>query len=228
MLASFLSGDCWKSDVDCEAAARARCRGDGGVVGIGDRLHDHEAEPNAVAAPRSESLEWLEETLKVAGNDDGTRVRDGEMREPRLGTGRKVDPAAGHVVPDGIRDEIGNEALEQLRVAARESRFEHDCPFESAQVVSPKRLIGKRREVDRDAPCQPAFTASETQARLEQSLLLQAGVEDIRTDLAPARDIRGRIGKRELQQCALRRQRRAQLMRDEGGLQTAHEPSAPL
>ena len=48
MFGSF-SVECAQGDVDSEAASRPGLGGDGGVVCVGDRLHDGEAEPDSVA-----------------------------------------------------------------------------------------------------------------------------------------------------------------------------------
>ena len=54
----------WEVDFDSEAAAGSGVCGDGGIVGVGDRLHDREAEPDPVrggVCVRAESLEGLEQ-----------------------------------------------------------------------------------------------------------------------------------------------------------------------
>ena len=70
-------------------------------------------------------------------------------------------------------------------------------------------------KIDRLAP--PGLGApGEGQACLEHTLLLPAGPEDVLADLAPGCDVRGRVGESQLEQSALRRERRAQLVRGVG------------
>jgi len=132
-------------------------------------------------------------------------------------------------VADGIRDEIGGEPLEQVGIAARPCRLECDDAVELAQFVGFQRLDRDRREIDRLAPPQPALTPREREARVEKSLLLLARTQDLLADLAPARNVRVRIGKRELEQSTLSRQRRPQLVCHVAGeTRAAHGPGVPL
>jgi hypothetical protein len=59
-------------DFDSEAAAGSGVWGDGGVVGVGDRLHDRKAKPDPVGSEArvgAESLERFEEAGELAGRN---------------------------------------------------------------------------------------------------------------------------------------------------------------
>src|SRR5581483_11762782 len=80
-------------------AAFGRCIDDeDGVVGVGDRLDDGEAEaePARVAGARTvEPLERLEDPLELAGGDPRPGVRDREDGPAVARAGRDLDLAAG-------------------------------------------------------------------------------------------------------------------------------------
>jgi L-lactate dehydrogenase complex protein LldG len=122
-----------EADVDLETTAASDSRRDAGVVHVGDRLDDREPEPDATGG---ESLKRFEETLELAGRNQRTGVGDGKNSASGLGAGSDLEPAAGEVVPDRVRNEVGGESLEQLRVAARPRGLEHDDAFEPARVVT--------------------------------------------------------------------------------------------
>jgi hypothetical protein len=206
-----------EADVDLEAAAGSSPCDHECTMSVGDRLHDGEAEPDTLAGfgrMGSEPLEGSEKTLQFAGRDQGAGVGDDEVGASRLGAGCDVDPAADDVVPDRIRDEVGGQSLEQVRIAGRPGRLEHHDAPESAQAVSSERSGGDRRQVDRLAPLQPALAAGKSKTRLEQALLSPAGAEDVLADLSPDRHIRVRVGKCQFEKGTLDRQRRTQLMRN--------------
>ena len=86
----FRRGGGWEAELDYEAAAGSGLCDDGGVVGVGDRLHDREAEPDPVgrgACVRAESLEGLEEAGELAGRITG----------PVFAIVKMARPAAVHV-----------------------------------------------------------------------------------------------------------------------------------
>jgi len=68
-----------EGDLDCEAPADSGLCVDSRVVGVGDRVHDREAEPSPVGAGagvRPESLERLEQAGELAGGNHRSGVRD--------------------------------------------------------------------------------------------------------------------------------------------------------
>ena len=103
-----------------EAAWGAGAGGEGGAVGVGDGADDGQAEPVsfAVAGPLGAELpERLEQVLDrvrrdecagVADRDDG--ARGGQCRGD-------LCLAAGQVVPDGVVEEVGDQAFRQARVS---------------------------------------------------------------------------------------------------------------
>jgi hypothetical protein len=114
-----------KADADSEAAAGLGLRGHHSVVGVGDCLDDREAEAETAGGgpgPRVESLKRLEETSQLLGRDQLAGVGDNQDSTPWLGAGCDFDPAAGEVVPDRVRDEGGDEPLQEARVAGRGCR----------------------------------------------------------------------------------------------------------
>ncbi len=139
------------------------------------------------------------------------------MGAVRLDTGCDLDPAAGDVVADRVRDEVGGEPLEQVRVAARPGRLELDHPLEPVRLVGSQGLGRGHSEINRftSLPCPRA--AGEHETCLEQPLLLPAGPEGVLADLSPGRQVRIRVGKCELEQGTLGCQGRPQLMRHVGG-----------
>jgi hypothetical protein len=138
--------------MDLEAAAASRSRAYVRAVCVGDRLDDGEAEPDTVAETLGvgvESLEGMEEFLDFAGRDQRAGVRDRENGTPRFEASCDLDAAVHGVVADRVRDEVGDETLEQVAIAARAGPLERKDALEPAQVMRSQRLGRNRREVDR-------------------------------------------------------------------------------
>jgi hypothetical protein len=214
-----LSVEAGKDDVDGEAAAWSWSCGEGRVVGICHSAHNGETEADAVACGSArpvELLEGLEQTPDCEGRNEGPGVADGENRRTGLAAGLYLDSPVVDVVPNRIRDEIRDEEDDQVRSAAGPRRLERDDAIEAADVVSAQDAGRHLCEVDRLRAEQAAATPREVEARIEQSFLLPACIEKIRADLSPRIQIRVRIGEGQLEQCALRGQRSAQLMCDIG------------
>jgi hypothetical protein len=76
------------------------------------------------------------------------RVRDRENRTLRLRAGRNLDSAARDVVADRVRDEVGDETVDQVRIAGREGRFECLDRLKRAEVVSVERRGNDHPEID--------------------------------------------------------------------------------
>jgi len=204
---------------DHKAAAGSDVRGQRRVVCVGDREHDGEAEPDALPNVRRigcEPLERLEEPLKLCWRNRRAGVGDDEDGAPRLGAGCDLDAAADQVVADRVRDEVGGEPPDQVRVADRPGRFELKDVLEPAAGVSVERSGRGRPEVDRLATLRPILAPSQCETRLDQPLLSPAGAEDVLADLPPGGHIRIRVGERELEESTLRRERVSQLVRGVG------------
>jgi hypothetical protein len=187
MIVRFLSVESGESHVDSQAAAGWGLGGDGGVVRVGDRLHDREAEPDSVrslAWTSAESLEGLEEAGELAGGDHGSGVRDREPGASSDGVRGDFEPAVPDVVIGGVGDQIRDEALEKLRVAADPGRFEGCSAPESVTVVGSQHFGRSGGEVDGLPPQTSALAAGEGEQRLEQSLLALASDNDALAHLA--------------------------------------------
>ena len=101
-----------------EAAVRAG--GEGGAVGVGDGADDGQAESVSLAGPGplgAESPEWLEQVFQRIGRDWGAGVADRDGGACGGLCGGYLDLAAGQVVPDGVVDEVADQAFGQARVA---------------------------------------------------------------------------------------------------------------
>ena len=91
-------------------------------MGVGDGADDGQAESVsfAVADPLGAELpERLEEVIDRMRRDEGAGVADRYDRARAGQGGGDVRVAAGQVVPDGVVDEVGHQALRQARVAGR-------------------------------------------------------------------------------------------------------------
>src|SRR6185312_10100640 len=91
--------------------------------------------------PRVGLLEWLEEAVELRGRDARAAVGDDELGVRLVGAGRDLDPPAGLVVADRVRDEVGGESLDEEWVAADRGWLECDEQLEAALVVCAKRLV---------------------------------------------------------------------------------------
>jgi len=115
-------------------------------------------------------------------------------------------------VTDRVRDEVRDEPLDEVGIAGRPCRLERYDGRERTPVVRTQRVVGDRREVDGLAAARPLAASDEGKARVEQSLLPLARAQHVSGDLTPDGDVRTRIRERELEERALRRQRRPQLV----------------
>ena len=184
---------------------------------ICDRTDDGEAEADTFApgpAVRVESMEGLEQAPDLAARDRGAAVRHRENGSSRRGVGCDLDPAAGDVVPDRVRHQVGDETLDQVVVAGSLRRLEDEDAVELAQIVGSQRLRRDRREVDRLALLRTASAPRKRQTRFEKPLLSAAGREDVFGDQSPPGHVHARVDEGQLEQGTLGCKRRAQLVRD--------------
>ncbi len=178
-------------------------------MSVRDRLDDREAEPDPLGDVRrtsGEPPERLEETRNLTGRDERAAVRDRETGVPGGGVGSDLDPATDDIVADRVRDEVGDETLEQIRVTGRPGRFQHGHELEPAGIVSLQRVGRDDREIDRLAPLEPTLAPGEHETGFEQPLLPPARRENVRADLPPESHIRIRVGEGQLEQRALGRE----------------------
>jgi hypothetical protein len=131
-----------EDDFDVQAAG-GECRAphDGAVRG-GDRFHDRKSEAKAVVvgsgrAVEAPSLERLKETFHFPGRDNRAAVRDPDEALAVLRGGGHIDPAIGHVVSESIVDEIGHQALSQLRVANGDGRSQRGVDAQAPALRLP-------------------------------------------------------------------------------------------
>ena len=97
-------------------------------MGVGDRLHDREAEADPVGGRRlrdevSRWNGWNRRWISPAGIT-GPVFAIVKMARPAAVYVSDVEPAAREVVADGVRDQVRDEALDQLRVAGCSGRLE--------------------------------------------------------------------------------------------------------
>src|SRR6202034_786428 len=167
-----------KSHCDIQAALGARAGAQRGTVGVGDRPDDGQAEPVSpvVANPLGAELpEWLEQMLDRIRGDERAGVSDryggaaaGHCRRDRY-------PAAGGVLPDGVVDEVGDQALRQARVGGRRGRAERGAEADAVALgfvlAVPDRFPGDLGEVHGLGLPEPALAAGEGEQRRDEAPL---------------------------------------------------------
>jgi hypothetical protein len=207
-------------DLDSESAGRPTIGGDEGVVHIGDSLDDREPKPESIGRACflvGELLERLEQSRQLIGWNWWSGVLDCEPRLRYGSAGGDLDPAVGGVVPDRVPQQIVDEALDQSRIADRRSLFKLRSHRQPSRLAGSKQSGGDRSEVDPLAPSKRSLTAGKSKTRVEQSLLLLAGVENFCADRLPSGCVRVGINQGKLEERSLCCQRRAELVRDVGG-----------
>ena len=218
-----------------EAAVGGGARGDGRLVRVGNRLDDGEAETEAVAvvgASGIESLEWLEDPLELARRDLRAGVGDGEDGVTVAGVGCEADAAAVDVVVDGVAEEVGDEPLDEARVAGRLRRLERGVEREAVVICGGGGGRADRGEVDGLLAVEAALAAGEREQRFDQTFLLLADGEELLAGVPVGVDAGVGIAEGELEQGALEGERGAQLvggvgdelsLRLEGGFEPAEQ-----
>ena len=111
-----------------------------------------------------------------------------------------VEPAARNVVADGVRDQVRDEALDQLRVAGGSGGLERRGAPESVMIVGSQDFGGGRGEVDGLSPQTSALAPGEREQRLEQPFLPLAGGDDALAHLAQGGRVRVGVGERGLRE----------------------------
>ena len=129
---------------------------------------------------------------------------------------READAAAVDVVVDGVAEEVGDEPLDQARVAGRLRRFERGVEDEPVVVRGGRRGSGDGGEVDGLTAVEAALAAGEREERFDQAFLLLADGEELLARVPVGVDAGVRVAERELEQGALERERGAQLVRGVG------------
>jgi hypothetical protein len=134
----------------------------------------------------------LEGAWKLGGRDPAAIVGDREDGALGPGACRDGDPTVGNVVPNRVRDEVGDEPLE-VGVARGHRRLERHDGRERAPVQRSQRVICDRREVDRLGAPQSVAAPCESKTRVEQALLLLARAQDTLADLSPDGNVGARV-----------------------------------
>ena len=192
---------------------------------VDDRLHDRQAEPEAVApvaaaggnrAASVEPGERLHELADLLARDDRAGVRDLQRRLAVTKSGPRGHPAVRVVVADRVLDQVRDEPLDHRRVARRGRVTELGVHLDPVRGHRAHDLGGHLAQVDRGTLLEPALAAGERQQRLDQALLLLARGEHAPARLAQRLDRRIGIAERHLDQRALERDRRPQLVRGVG------------
>ena len=116
---------------------------DEGAVRVGNSLGDGEpeSEPVGDAPPLAAHLvERLEQLRQRTGGDRRPRVLH---CDPRLRSGSPsgdLDPAARHVVPNRVPEQVVDEALDQSWIAGRRSRFELQSHRERSGITGSEKV----------------------------------------------------------------------------------------
>ena len=85
-------------------------------------------------------MERLEQPGYLAGGDVLTAVGDGDFGDACFGPGAGQDPAAGHVVLDGVVDEVRDQPFEQCPAAASK-QIQISTELHDAQVTGDRVLL---------------------------------------------------------------------------------------
>ena len=124
--------------------------------------------------------------------------------------------AAVDVVVDRVAEEVGDEPLDEARVAGRLGRLKRGVEDESVVVCGGRGGSGDGGEVDRLAAVEAALAAGEGEQRLDQAFLLLADGEQLLARVPVGVDAGVGIAESELEQGALEGEGRAQLVRGVG------------
>ena len=122
-------------DFDGQPAVWARLGAQRGAMGGGDRVDDREAEPvpaGVVGAGSVKTLERLQQARHLLGGDRGAAVGDRQECVLVAGAGRDLDVSLGDVVADRVVEEVGDQALDESRIASRRCWGERRADVEVA------------------------------------------------------------------------------------------------
>ena len=117
---------------------------------------------------------------------------------------------------DRVADEVGDETLDEPRIAARARRTERGVDGDPVVIGGGDRRCGDGGEIDGLTAVDTALAAGEREERVDQLLLLFADGEQLLARVPVGVDARVRVAQRELEQRSLERERRAQLVRGVG------------
>jgi hypothetical protein len=176
----------------------------------GDGADDGEPEPVPLVAPYAlvaESLEGLEQAVKFARRYHRPAVGNPDHRAAGRRPGLDPGPAAGHVMPDRVPDQVRHQALRQPGITLGRGGAE---PGTDRDVLGDRR--GDDRQVKRLRPGDATFTARQREQRVDQLLLLPAELQDFVAGGAEGADAGRRVSQRDLQHGPLGGQRGTQFV----------------
>jgi hypothetical protein len=199
---------------DVEAALGPGMRGQLRAVRDGDGMDDGEPQPEPVPVVAAmpyplvpQPLERLKQPVELARRNNRPGVGDPHDRPAGRRPGLDLGPAAAHVVPEGVPDQVRHQAFRQLRISVGRRRAE---PGVDRDVPSHRR--GDDRQVERLRAGDAAFAAGQREQRVDQLLLLPAEPQDLVAGGAQGVDAGLRVAESHLQYGPLGRQRGAQLV----------------
>jgi len=185
----------------------------------GDGPDDGEAEAVTVAlvgAVAVEALERFEETVDLSGRDDRPRVPYGQQGAAAAGPGRDGDASRHLVVAHGVVDQVGDEPFEEERVPLDQGGSDRGLDVQAqpadAGAGSENRPPGDGREIDGFVVIGPGFAVGEGEERLDETRLLVARGEQLVARGSPPLGARLRAREGDLEQGALRGERRPKLV----------------
>jgi hypothetical protein len=150
-------------------------------VGVGDRLHDREAETEPVLVSRAiavEPLKGLEQPLDFRLGHDRSGVHDGDDRVSVPDTGHDLDPSLLGVVPHRVVDEVHDEAFDQARVALHGNRgergVEHQTEMLRIRAATEDDPVGNGGEIEGLLAFEAGLHARQGQECVDEPLLLRA------------------------------------------------------
>jgi hypothetical protein len=198
-------------------------------VRFGDGRDDREAQPAAAvlagASPLAvELLKRLEQPGNLGRRDDGAAVHDrqagtggGRLRTGGAGdSGADLDVAAALVVPDGVVHQVGDEALDERRVAGDDGGlqtcFHADALVSGGGQACGDDPAGDPGEVERRGVLQSALAGGQGEQRVDEALGLTAEFQHLLAGGPQRLRARVRVGERDLQHGALCREGGAQLV----------------
>jgi hypothetical protein len=167
-----------------------------------------------------ELLERLEQAADLTGRDHLTGVPHREDGLPGGGAGGDLHPPAGHVVPQGVVGQVGDQALDQARVAQDRGRAQRglhaDAALAGFLITGRGDVTGDGGEIGGLRLLDAPFAAGQREQRADEPFLLLAEGQRLLAGRPQRLRGRGRVGHGHLEQGPLRGERGAQFVRGAG------------
>jgi hypothetical protein len=186
----------------------------GQVRAVRDRDGMDDGEPETVPVVATmphplvpKPLEWPEQAVKLAGRYHRPGVGDPHHGPAGRRSGLDLGPAAGHVVPDRVRDQVRHQAFRQPGITVGRRGAE---PGVDRDVLG--HGSGDDCQVEGLRAGDASFAARQREQRVDQLLLLPAEPQDLVAGGAQGVDADLRVAQRHLQHGPLGGQRGAQLV----------------